>query len=57
MEPDGMEKGWNSRVRMTNARRSAWTMTLKVSPSPPDFFWDLSATLMSSSFMRWFYKR
>ena len=31
MEPDGIEKGWISTVRMTSARSSAWMITLIVS--------------------------
>ncbi len=49
-----MEKGWKSSVRMTSASSRAWTMTLTVSPSPPDFFAVFSATLMSSSIYRRF---
>src|SRR3569623_43630 len=51
-----MEKGWKSSVRMTSASSRAWMMTEKVSPSPPDFFSDFSATLMSSSIVRCLYR-
>ena len=34
---DRIENGWKNSVRMTRASSSAWTMTLTVSPSPPDF--------------------
>ena len=46
-EPDGMLKGWNRKVRMTNAISSAWTMTFTVSIRPPSSFF-LPCNLASS---------
>jgi hypothetical protein len=43
IDPDGMLKGWNIKVRITSAIRSAWMTTRMVSPSPlSDFVPDVT---------------
>jgi hypothetical protein len=43
MEPDGILKGWNRKVRITSAINRAWMMTRMVSPKPlSDFVPDVT---------------
>src|SRR5215510_6967945 len=48
MEPEGMLKGWNKKVRMTSAMINAWMITRMVSPMPPSLRFAPVVTLIAS---------